>query len=236
MRYASCALAVLGAGSVTLERHLPAVRAVGGRPVSVFDPCPEAAAEAARLFSIPHVASTFEEAIRNEEVETVLVASPNAFHREQAECSLAEGRHVLCEKPAALNLADARAMLDAANRSGKVLQLGFAHRFNAENVCIKRLVECGILGDVRAYSGILSEPLGVIPGGLQLPCLLSSTYPGRDVPERRFSCLSFRMARFGWEQLVGVLMRRPAVRGWEARAARDDPRGAGCRAGRRACA
>ena len=167
MRYASCALAVLGAGSVTLERHLPAVRAVGGRPVSVFDPCPEAAAEAARLFSIPHVASTFEEAIRNEEVETVLVASPNAFHREQAECSLAEGRHVLCEKPAALNLADARAMLDAANRSGKVLQLGFAHRFNAEHVCIKRLVECGILGDVQAYSGILSEPLGVIPGGLQ---------------------------------------------------------------------
>ena len=71
---------------------------------------------------------------------------------------------------------------------------------------------------------------------VQLPCLLSSTYPGRDVPERRFSCISFRMARFGWEQLVGVFMRRPAVRGWEARAARDDPRGAGCRAGRRACA
>lgn len=165
MRPHSPGLAVLGAGSVTLQRHLPAVQAVGGRVVSIFDPEPQAAAEAARLFSIPRVAATFEEAILDEEVELVLVASPNAFHREQAECALGAGRHVLCEKPAALTLSDARAMVDAANRSGKVFQVGFTHRFNAEHLCVKRLLGSGVLGDVRAFNGILSEPIEVIPGG-----------------------------------------------------------------------
>ncbi len=84
------------------------------------------------------------------------------------------------------------------------------------------------------------EKLKSVPGAAaclkELPCLLSSTYPGRDVSERRFSCLSLRLARFGRGQPVGAFMRRPAVRGREVRAARGDPRGAECRAGRRACA
>lgn len=161
------AIAVLGAGAVTLARHLPALQAVGGRAVSVFDPSPAAATTAAKAFAIPHVASTAEEAISSDGAEAVLIASPNAFHRDQTLCALEAGRHVLCEKPVALTLADARAMEDAANRAGKIVQVGFHHRFSAEHNCIKRLIECGVLGDVRAFSGTISEPLEVIPGGLK---------------------------------------------------------------------
>ena len=161
------AIAVLGAGAVTLARHLPALQAVGGRAVSVFDPSRAAATAAAEAFAIPHVASTAEEAVSSDGAEAVLIASPNAFHREQTLCALEAGRHVLCEKPVALALADVRAMEDAANRAGKVVQVGFHHRFSSEHNCIKRLIECGVLGDVRAFSGTISEPLEVIPGGLK---------------------------------------------------------------------
>ena len=158
-------LAILGAGSVTTARHLPALRAVGGHAASVFDPLREAAKSAAEAFDIPHVASTAEEAINNDSVEAVLIASPNAFHREQTEHAFAAGRHVLCEKPIALSMADAIAMETAAIRANRVLQLGFHHRFSSEHLCAKRLLQLGLLGDVRAYSGIISEPLDVIPGG-----------------------------------------------------------------------
>ena len=166
MASSSPKFAIIGAGSVVRARHLPALQAVGGRAVSVFDPSPHAAAAAATDFGIAHVASTAEAAIASENVDAVLVASPNAFHREQVECALHFGRHVLCEKPIALSLADADGMAEAADGVDAVLQLGFHHRFSAEHLCAKRLIEGGVLGDVRAYSGIISEPFDVIPGGL----------------------------------------------------------------------
>ncbi len=157
--------AILGAGSVVEARHLPALRAVGGRARTIFDPTSTKARAVAQAFDIPHVASSAEEAITDSRVGAVLVASPNAFHREQTECALEEGRHVLCEKPVALSLADADAMAKAARRAGLILQVGFHHRFSAEHLCTKRLVDAGILGEVRAYSGTVSEPFDVIPDG-----------------------------------------------------------------------
>lgn len=159
--------AIVGAGAVTVARHLPALQAVGGRAVSIFDPAADAARSAAAAFGIPYVAASCEAAICRDGVEAVLVASPNAFHREQAECALEAGRHVLCEKPLALTLADARSLIDSAKQSERVLQVGFHHRFSAEQACVKRLIETGILGEVHAFNGTISEPLEVIPGGLQ---------------------------------------------------------------------
>ena len=160
-------LAILGAGAVTVARHLPALQAIGCQAASVFDPSREAASSAARAFNIPHVASSADEAINDDAVEAVLIASPNSFHRDQAEKSFEAGRHVLCEKPIALRMSDALAMQRAAKRADRVLQIGFHHRFSSEHLCVKRLVELGVLGDVRAYSGIISEPLDVVPGGLE---------------------------------------------------------------------
>ncbi len=159
-------LAVLGAGAVVTARHLPALAAVGGRAVSIFDPRRDAARKAAADFDIALAASSMEEAVRADGVDAVLVASPNAFHREQVECAFEAGRHVLCEKPIALKLADAQAMSRAAEKAGRVLQIGFHHRFSAEHNCVKTLLEAGLLGRVRAFNSIVSEPFEVIPGGL----------------------------------------------------------------------
>lgn len=133
----------------------------------MFDPKPDAALSAAEAFGIPFVASSAEEAIWHRDAVAVLIASPNSFHREQAEAAFEAGRHVLCEKPVALSLSDSIAMQRAAERAGRVLQVGFHHRFSSEHLCAKQLIELGILGDVRAFSGTISEPVDVIPDGLQ---------------------------------------------------------------------
>ena len=161
------AFAVLGAGAVVTARHLPALRAIGGRVLSVFDPAVDAAQTAADSFGIPIVAPTFEEAIAAEGVGAVLIASPNSFHRQQAECAFALGRHVLCEKPLALTLEDAEAISSAAKRAKRVLQVGLHHRFSAEQRCLKQLLRHDVLGEVRGFSGTISEPLDVVPGGIR---------------------------------------------------------------------
>ncbi len=160
-------LAIIGAGAVTVARHLPALSVVGGQAVSIFDPSQDAAGKAAADFDIPLVASSMEEAIRADGVDSVMIASPNAFHREQVECAFDAGRHVLCEKPIALKLSDARVMSDAAEKAGRVFQLGFHHRFSAEHNCVKQLIDAGLLGSVRSFNGIITEPFDIIPGGLK---------------------------------------------------------------------
>ncbi len=158
---------MLGAGAVTLERHLPALWALGGHPVSVYDPESMAVNRAAGRFAIPYRAISAEQAIAVPGVDAVLIASPNAFHREQCELALAHGRHVLCEKPMALTLADAKAMATAAKQAGRVLQVGFHHRFSSEHRCVKELIEAGAAGDVMAFNGVISEPIDVVPQRLE---------------------------------------------------------------------
>ncbi len=159
-------LAFIGAGAVVEHRHLPGLTRTGqGRAVSVFDPNDTQARKVAEAFEIPHVASSLEDAIAADGVEAVVVASPNSFHREAVEAAAAAGKHIFCEKPIATNLRDARAICDAAEAAGVVLFLGFHHRFSAEHLCARRILDAGLIGDVRAFNSVTAEPIDTIPGG-----------------------------------------------------------------------
>jgi predicted dehydrogenase len=152
-------VAFVGAGAVVEERHLPAVLTLGAEVRAVYDPNPAAAAR------VGPVAGSLEEAVRAAGVDVVTIASPNVFHRAGVEAAAAAGKHILCEKPIATNLRDARAMLKAVELAGVALQVGFHHRFSSEFKLAKRIVESGAIGQVRAFQAMISEPLSLVPGG-----------------------------------------------------------------------
>ena len=159
-------VAVIGAGVVVEQRHLPALLASGrGVPAAIFDPDRGRAQTLAERFSIPFVAESLAAAVAVDSAEAALIASPNSFHRAGVEAALARGLHVLCEKPMALNLPDARAMAEAGRAAGRTLRIGFAQRFSSEHRCAARLLESGVLGRVHAFHGVISEPIDVVPGG-----------------------------------------------------------------------
>jgi predicted dehydrogenase len=159
-------IAVVGAGVVISERHLPGLAKTGrGVARSIFDPDRERARALAAQFDIPRVADSLEDALAGDDIDAVLVASPNSFHREGAEAALAAGKHVLCEKPIALRLADAGALRDAARAADRVLQVGFHQRFSAEHAAVRLLLDAGVVGRVEAFDSVVCEPAEVIPGG-----------------------------------------------------------------------
>jgi len=158
-------LAMVGAGSVVEHRHVPAIATLDGIEVrTVYDP-DRRAAERVAAAAGARVAASVEEAIHAEGVDAVTVASPNVHHRAGVEAAAAAGKHVFCEKPIATSLRDARAVVEAARRAGVVLQVGFHHRFMSEHRTARRLLEAGVIGEVRAFQATMSEPLDVIPGG-----------------------------------------------------------------------
>lgn len=160
-------VAYIGAGAVVEQRHLPGLARTGqGIARGIFDPDLDKARRVAEKFHIPVVASSLQEAIEAEGVDIVVIASPNSFHLEGALGATAAGKHVFCEKPMALNLADSRRMCQAAAAAGVQLFVGFHHRFSAEHLCARRILAEGLIGRISAFHGVTSEPIDTIPGGI----------------------------------------------------------------------
>ena len=81
-------------------------------------------------------------------LDAVGIAVPNKFHAPLTIAALKQGLHVLCEKPMAMTVAEARRMNAAAARAGLNLMIDFSHRFTAEAAALKRQVEAGVVGDI----------------------------------------------------------------------------------------
>lgn len=102
--------------------------------------------------------SDLESAIRDPEIDAVDVCLPTPLHREAAETAFAAGKHVFLEKPIALSLEDADAILAAAERSGRFLMVGLVLRFWPEYVELRRRVAAGELGRPLAVSTFRLSP------------------------------------------------------------------------------
>ncbi|MFB0502905.1 MAG: Gfo/Idh/MocA family protein [Candidatus Bathyarchaeia archaeon] len=82
------------------------------------------------------------------DVDAVYVATPNVYHAPVTVAMLEGDKHVLCEKPMATTLEEARKMVEASERSGKILQIGFQNRFSEDAQFVSGLVKMGALGRI----------------------------------------------------------------------------------------
>ena len=118
---------VLGTGWVSQDRHIPSFQALPGvEVVGVFDRQRERAVEAARRFRIGLVAGSRDELFAAG-LDAVAIATSPWSHAEHARAALESGLHVFCEKPMALDPAEARSMADAADAAGRLLTI--SHNF-----------------------------------------------------------------------------------------------------------
>src|SRR3954454_14246862 len=109
-------IAIVGCGGVTLQNHLPGLALCPDtRVVALCDPNQQTLERAAREASVGITSTKYEEVIGRDDVSAVIIATPNVFHKPIALAAIAAGKHVLCEKPLAMNYADAREMAEAAD-------------------------------------------------------------------------------------------------------------------------
>ena len=86
--------------------------------------------------------------IRNEKLDILSVAVPNNQHKELAIAGLEAGANVLCEKPMAMNTAEAIEMLNTAKKCGKKLGINFSYRFTPQSRAMKQVVDSGAMGEI----------------------------------------------------------------------------------------
>ena len=117
--------------------------------VAVADVSEGALAWAHSTFGIPHTFTNYKRMLKEmPQVGAVSVCTPNGLHAEHSIAAIEAGRHVLVEKPMAMNARDARRMVDAAKASGKQLVVGFQYRFDPRSRLVRSQIESGSFGKI----------------------------------------------------------------------------------------
>jgi len=144
--------AVVGTGFIGVV-HVEALRRLGIEVTGVVGSNPERAAEKAREAALPPPYRSFEAMLEDPAVEVVHLTTPNHLHFEQVKLTLAAGKHVVCEKPLAMDSTETAELLKLAEQSGLVHCVNFNIRFYAQVEEARRRVAAGEIGDVRLISG-----------------------------------------------------------------------------------
>jgi predicted dehydrogenase len=144
-------IGIIGFGGIAQAAHAPGYRSIPDECeiLAVADITPERLVQAqGPQWNIPHAFEDYRKLLEMPEIDAVSVCTPNYAHQQPARDALAAGKHVLCEKPMAMNATEATAMVQAAAQYGKQLQIGYNWRFASGAQSLRRSIDAGKLGDV----------------------------------------------------------------------------------------
>lgn len=142
-------IGIVGAGNIANNAHLPAYKdCKNAVPMAVCDINFERAQETARKHGIEQVYASVEEMLGKADINAVDICTWNNAHAPACIAAAKAGKHVLCEKPLALNLSQALEMKKAVEEAGVVFMLAVPSRFGYENMYVRDMYERGELGEV----------------------------------------------------------------------------------------
>jgi predicted dehydrogenase len=160
-------LGLLGAARIAPAALIRPARAVPEAwVVAVAARDPGRARAFAQRHGLPRVHETYENLIRDPELDAVYIPLPNSLHAEWAIRALQAGKHVLCEKPMAANAEQAQQMADVAAQTKRVLVEAFHYRYHPLATRLKAIVASGELGTIRHLEAHFCLPL-ILPGNIR---------------------------------------------------------------------
>lgn len=143
-------LGVLGCGMIAERSHLPSLAKVPGIQVqTLYDVSLERTLALQNKFNIPHSAGSPDEFWQSD-IQAVVICTPAPLHHDHVLTAARYGKHVLCEKPLAMNEADILEMDSAMKAAGLQFYAGFNYRFSPASLQIRDLVQQRAVGDIRS--------------------------------------------------------------------------------------
>jgi predicted dehydrogenase len=149
---------ILGTGAIA-GKFAEALGGVPGAQLHAVGSRSREGADAfARAFGVPRPYASYEELVRDPEVDVIYVATPNTAHKDHSVLALEHGKAVLCEKPFTIDAAEARVVVETARRTGRFCMEGMWTRFTPLVRELVSTVRGGAIGDVRMVTASLGFP------------------------------------------------------------------------------
>ena len=204
---------IIGCGGIANTKHLPALSKIKEvRLVAFCDIIVERAEKAAKKFGAEgaKVYEDYKELLKDESIDVVHVLTPNRSHGFITVDALEAGKHVMCEKPMAKTAADAKAMVDAAKRTGKLLTIGYQNRQNASSIYAKALCDNGELGELYYGKAVAIRRRAVPTWGVFLNAEEQGGGPLIDIGTHALDLTLYLMNNYEPKMVVGNTFRKLA--------------------------
>ena len=167
---------VFGSGAVFNLCHGPALSNIQNVKIkSIFDVDKSRAKEAADKWKIDNVVTEPYDIINDDEIDAVIIATPNNLHHELTIKSANKKKHIFCEKPISINLQEANEMIVACDENQVQLQIGFNQRFWSQVQIVKRLLDMNFIGKIHSFRTIYSEKYSVFPAATPYRYILNQS-------------------------------------------------------------
>jgi predicted dehydrogenase len=215
---------VLGVAKIATEKVIPAMQRGELTEIAAIASRDEPRArDAAQKLGIPKAYGSYEALLADPEIEAIYNPLPNELHVPWTKKALAAGKHVLCEKPIALDAEEARQLIAARDASGKMLSEAFMVRFHPQWRRAKEIATSGGIGGVQAIQTMFAYRLldgGNIrnkpPGGgglYDIGCyaILTARYIFGSEPTRVVAAFDID-PNFGTDRLASALIEFPGGR------------------------
>jgi predicted dehydrogenase len=215
---------VLGVAKIGVEKVIPAMqRGEASRVDAIASRDIVKARRAAAALGIAKAYGSYDNLLADPSIEAIYNPLPNELHVPWTIRALEAGKHVLCEKPIALDATQAGALIEARRRSGKLVAEAFMVRFHPQWRRAREIARSGEIGPLRAiqtfFSYRLTEPDNIRnrpPGGgglYDIGCyaILTARYIFAAEPTRVFAALDFDPA-FATDRLASVVIEFPGGR------------------------
>ena len=203
---------IVGCGGIANGKHLPAMKKNGNFEIVAFcDLIEERARRAKEEYGTPdaRVYTDYKELLK-EDVEAVYVLTPNSVHAPVSIAALEAGKHVMCEKPMAKTYAEAKAMVEAAKKSGKLLTIGYQNRYRSDSLYLKEACENGDLGEIYYAKAHAIRRRAVPTWGVFLDAQKQGGGPLIDIGTHALDLTLWMMDNYEPEMVVGSVFRKLA--------------------------
>lgn len=203
---------IVGCGGIANGKHLPAMKRNGHFEIVAFcDLIEERAQKAKEEYGTPDakVFTDYQELLK-EDLDAVYVLTPNNAHAPVSIAAMEAGKHVMCEKPMAKTYAEAKAMVETAERTGKLLNIGYQNRYRADSIYLKSACQDGELGEIYYAKAHAIRRRAVPTWGVFLDEEKQGGGPLIDIGTHALDLTLWMMDNYEPEMVVGSVYRKLA--------------------------
>ncbi|MEK3723456.1 Gfo/Idh/MocA family protein [Paenibacillus sp. FSL H8-0034] len=148
---------VLGCAGIAKRAVIPGIQqSQTGEVAAIASRNEDNARKTAEQFQIPTAYGSYEALLNDETLDAIYIPLPNHLHKEWTIKAAQAGKHVLCEKPIALDATEAAEMVAACEQAGVKLVEAFMHRHHPRYAMIKEIIQSGEIGEIRGLHGVFT--------------------------------------------------------------------------------
>ena len=202
---------VIGCGGIANGKHMPSIKSLGDVEIVAFcDIIKEKAEESKKNFGTEDakVYTDYKELLKDDSIVAVHVCTPNRSHSFITVDALHAGKHVICEKPMAINTAEAKKMVDAAKETGKILTIGYQNRYRTDSAYLKRACENDDLGEIYYAKALALRRRAVPTWGVFLNEYEQGGGPLIDIGTHALDLTLWMMDNYKPKMVVGSVFKK----------------------------